>query len=229
MTVAFALGGLTLGMFCLKTWQVVLAAKKIGRSSEGTSIDVTELNRMFQAHRNWGIRSYSQMIAPALYRYEYIAIHLLGVYRIPKPLDEGEYCDENDYCPAYARLLDAVHCWSYWISAWVVAEIIIFYLPGIDVGSRDHQMVSESVDVIVEEDGLDDATPLDVTTPLLSLCSDDGEKNKNDGPTMVDSKKKDNTDSLVDNKATIGSARMVNAISFLLAISTVLITGGLFF
>jgi Predicted membrane protein (DUF2306) len=125
MSVAFAVAGLAIGFSSFQVCKLARKAKSC-------------VSHNFQAHRNWAIRSYAQMVAPALYRYWYILMEIFGLYRTPIPLRNGGYCDENDFCPDYARLLDAAYCWLYWISAGIVAEIIIYYLP--DIGPKEQQI-----------------------------------------------------------------------------------------
>jgi hypothetical protein len=127
MTASFALAGMSTGILTFKVWHTARSAR-FGRG-ETTGFPVAS----FIAHRNWGIRSYSQIIAPALYRYWYVMMDLFRLYHVPVPLRMGGYCDDQDFCPDYARTWDAMYCWLYWISAWVVAEIIIRCLPNHDI------------------------------------------------------------------------------------------------
>ena len=118
MTFAFSLAGLAIGVFAAKAWQTARAARFCNADSTAYQ------NALFELHRNWGIRSYSQILAPALYRYWYIMMELFGLYRTPIPLRNGGVCTEpDDQCPDYSRTWDAIYCWVYWMSAWLVAEI----------------------------------------------------------------------------------------------------------
>lgn len=117
MTAAFAAAGVVNGILGFKAWQTARAAK------------VASAPLDFSSHRNWGIRSYSQILAPVLYRYWYITLHVLNLYKLPLRLKEGLVCGPDDVCPDYLRLLDMLHCWTYWLTALAVAELVIYFLP----------------------------------------------------------------------------------------------------
>jgi hypothetical protein len=117
MTVAFSVAGATIGILAFQTWKAARAAK-----FSTTLVD-------WNAHRNWGIRSYSQILAPMLYRYWYFALHLFHLYSAPNALSSGGVCNDDDICPEYLRIVDKLHCWTYWMTSLLVAEIIIYYLP----------------------------------------------------------------------------------------------------
>jgi len=139
MTVAFSLAGIAIGVLGFKAWQSARAAK-----AGGSNID-------FTAHRNWGIRSYSQILAPMLYRYWYICVQLFGMYEAPKPQQLGGYCTRDGLCPDYLRLFDKTHCWTYWLTALAVAELIIYYLPKhhIESPARNLGLRSETETLLV--------------------------------------------------------------------------------
>lgn len=115
MTVAFAFAGSTIGILGYKVWEAARAAKAGLRD--------------FTSHRNWGIRSYSQIMAPMLYRYWYVLVEIFGIYKTPVPPRMGGYCRSDDICPDYLRLFDMVHCWTYWLTSLAIAELVIYYLP----------------------------------------------------------------------------------------------------
>eukprot|EP00548_Thalassiothrix_antarctica_P020474 CAMPEP_0194193410 /NCGR_PEP_ID=MMETSP0154-20130528/74490_1 /TAXON_ID=1049557 /ORGANISM="Thalassiothrix antarctica, Strain L6-D1" /LENGTH=192 /DNA_ID=CAMNT_0038917633 /DNA_START=31 /DNA_END=609 /DNA_ORIENTATION=- len=85
-------------------------------------------------HRNYAIRSFSQIIAPVLYRYWYALMMILKLYRTPY-LNDGDdrdgklVCDNRNVCSDYERPFDAIYSWFYWLSAWAVAELVIACLP----------------------------------------------------------------------------------------------------
>lgn len=125
MGIAFSFAGLTIAYFAYMTWKT--APKRNTRSSEYT----------IQDHRNYAIRSFSQMIAPILYRYWYLLLMIYKLYRTPylnsgHPSGEELVCDDRDVCDDYKRPFDAIFCWLYWMSSWAVAEVVIVCLP-------DHQ------------------------------------------------------------------------------------------
>ena len=117
MTVAFACAGSTIGILAGMAWQTARAAAPGGSARDYTS------------HRNWAIRSYSQILAPMLYRYWYICVTVFDLYQTPVPPRMGGTCRSDDICPDYLRLWDQVHCWTYWLSSLLIAELVIYYLP----------------------------------------------------------------------------------------------------
>lgn len=137
MTASFALAGMATGLTSFKAWQT-------GRRAR---LSDTNQKALFVDHRNWGIRSFAQILAPALYRYWYTMMELFHIYNVPVPLRMGGYCDANDQCPDYSRPWDAVYTWLYWISAGIVAELIISFLPG-----QDTSMDGEEGDTITAEE-----------------------------------------------------------------------------
>lgn len=127
MSIAFATFGVTVGVLSVKAWQTARAARA------GVIPD-------FTAHRNWGIRSYSQILAPLLYRYWYVGLELFNVYDAPLLLRWGGVCRADDVCPDYLRWFDMVHCWTYWLTALGNAELIIYCLR------KDMDVVPSSAD-----------------------------------------------------------------------------------
>mmetsp|Transcript_38113 Transcript_38113/g.122998 ORF Transcript_38113/g.122998 Transcript_38113/m.122998 type:complete len:354 (+) Transcript_38113:134-1195(+) len=83
----------------------------------------------YAAHRAWAIRSYSQVLAPMLYRYWYVAATALFGYRPPREAREypGGTCD-GDTCADYFRPFDMLHAWTYWLSSVLVAELLVHAL-----------------------------------------------------------------------------------------------------
>eukprot|EP00535_Pseudo-nitzschia_heimii_P009120 CAMPEP_0197191974 /NCGR_PEP_ID=MMETSP1423-20130617/24337_1 /TAXON_ID=476441 /ORGANISM="Pseudo-nitzschia heimii, Strain UNC1101" /LENGTH=270 /DNA_ID=CAMNT_0042644773 /DNA_START=482 /DNA_END=1292 /DNA_ORIENTATION=- len=122
MGVSFSLFGFVLAYFAYMTW----------KTAPSKNADSTYT---IEDHRNYAIRSFSQIIAPILYRYWYTILIFLKIYRTPYDYggdaNKGEklICDDRDICQDYLRPFDALHCWLYWIGAWAVAEMIIVSLP----------------------------------------------------------------------------------------------------
>lgn len=121
MGVSFSLAGFFIAYFAYMTW-------KTAPRKETNSIYTIE------DHRNYAIRSFSQIIAPLLYRYWYVLVMILNLYRTPymndgDPRDGKLVCDKRNVCSDYERPFDAIYSWFYWISAWAVAEIVIVCLP----------------------------------------------------------------------------------------------------
>lgn len=236
MSVAFGFAGLAIGFTSVQTWKTSRHAKfviKTGASDEKPH---------FQDHRNWAIRSYAQMVAPALYRYWYIFMEIFGLYRTPIPLRNGGHCDENDYCPDYARLLDAAYCWIYWISAGIVAEIIIYYLPPVQMKERQPFVA------LYDQSNDDNAAASDETerhtmiVPLISSNSDEinaADENNHENSTTTAQAQNPSSSSygtesqpLTSQSTEEGyehaSARVVNFIGVVLALATITTTGGMF-
>jgi hypothetical protein len=158
MTVAFACAGLTIGVLAGKVWQTARAAKTM---TTATATATTTSPRDFTAHRNWGIRSYSQILAPMLYRYWYTCVELFNIYHAPMPPRLGGVCRSDDICPDYLRFFDRMHCWTYWLTALGVAELIIYYLPK-HAAVDDESIIRErSADILCE-----------TQRPLLSSSND---------------------------------------------------------
>lgn len=65
---------------------------------------------------------------------------IFGMYKVPTPVGMGGYCDSQDFCPDYARPWDAVYTWLYWVSAGVIAEILICFLPSHDTSFEGKAM-----------------------------------------------------------------------------------------
>lgn len=124
MTVAFGAAGATIGYLAYETFR-------------------TARERNFAEHRKWALRSYSQILAPMLYRYWYIAAELFGIYNGPvPPRFGGEINKEDDTMPEYFRIVDQLHCWGYWISALLVAEVVIRHLPPMKTSTRSQAEAS---------------------------------------------------------------------------------------
>jgi hypothetical protein len=130
MGAAFSFAGFFIAYFAYMTWKT---APSKNRSKTNTSTTGTKYS--IEDHRNYAIRSFSQMIAPVLYRYWYVLMAITNVYRVPY-INKGDHrgedmlvCNDRNVCDDYLRPFDAMYAWLYWISAWVVAEIVIACLP----------------------------------------------------------------------------------------------------
>jgi len=121
MGVSFSFAGFFIAYFAYMTW------KTAPRKEKNSSYTIED-------HRNYAIRSFSQIIAPILYRYWYALMMILKLYRTPY-LNDGDdrdgklVCDNRNVCSDYERPFDAIYSWLYWLSAWAVAEIVIVCLP----------------------------------------------------------------------------------------------------
>lgn len=80
--------------------------------------------RMFMKHRNWAIRSYSQILAPMLYRYFYLLLGSMGAYTF-----SGRICNDNDVCKPFTDTFDSIHAWTYFLFPLLCAELIVRSLP----------------------------------------------------------------------------------------------------
>ena len=162
--------GIVFGFLAAKTWHKARLAKFFA----------SERERYLTSHRNWAIRSYSQILAPVLYRYWYTALAAFNWYPVPKPLKFGEVCNSDDTCPDYYRWLDSLHCWTYWLSSLLIAEVIVLYLP--PLGGHKHPAATAV-------DG--ESAPLFETDKLpkggseeASLTEQDGNRTANQGLAM---------------------------------------------
>lgn len=133
--------------------------------------DDLEANVSFSAdytvHRNWAIRSFSQVLAPMLYRYWYISMDVLGIYQGPMPLRLGGVCNEDNTCPDYMRWLDCIHCWTYWLSSLAIAELIIYNLPS-DSSRSFQRIVGEHSETTLRTPRTLDGSPNIVN--MLGCC-----------------------------------------------------------
>ena len=148
-------------------------------------------------------------------RYWYVAMDVFKLYRSPIPVSLGGYCDKDDFCPDYARVLDAAYCWIYWMSAWAVAEVVILYLPG----HRDADESSAPLGTPSAESGIEEAT---ATTPLLP--SD--ESNSVHSTTSTSSPRDEGPTESDPHSSSPSPARVVNVVGILLATAAVMVTGG---
>jgi hypothetical protein len=173
-TASFALAGCAIGYTSFRAWQTGRVARcrapistNSNSGSNNNNIYCRKMSwRLVQQHRNWSIRSLAQILAPALYRYWYTMMEVFHVYRVPVPLQMGGYCDANDLCPDYMRPWDAIYTWLYWISAGLVAEIIIYFLPShADSSSREEMDLGAVQEQEEREEGEGETA---ISTPLLS-------------------------------------------------------------
>jgi hypothetical protein len=229
MTAAFSFAGIAIGVLSFKAWRTARSARYAKEQSESDN------KATFVTHRNWGIRSYSQIIAPALYRYWYAMMDLFHLYKTPTPLRLGGYCDANDFCPDYARTWDALYCWVYWISAWVVAEIIIYCLPDYDINDDKPSATSDLTTPLLptNEEQINNAT----STPLTTYGSSDESQQQQEGSLPSDISQDDNnttsrnieiSSSTPNNNENRDLVSVVNFMGCLLAVTTVVISGKTF-
>lgn len=185
MGVAFSLSGFFIAFFSCMTWKTAPSRDTNGRYT-------------VEDHRNYAIRSFSQIIAPVLYRYWYTLLTILKVYRTPY-LNNGDEsgeklaCDDKNVCDDYLRPFDAILLWLYWISAWIVAEVIIVCLPKHQKGTiSDASMSGDEKEVLllenaqptVNENGHTDSHDTNMETndvqggdiPARAIANDKGDK-----------------------------------------------------
>ena len=129
MSISFFCAGVTIGVLAFQTWKSARTVKENLAFGAETSQLITFAN--FDVHRNWGIRSYSQILSPPmLYRYWYAIVELFGLYDAPETPEMGGVCHADGSCPDYYRWFDQLHCWTFWpTSSLLVAELIIHNLP----------------------------------------------------------------------------------------------------
>ena len=98
--------------------------------------------RDIRRHRNWAIRSYSQILASMIYRYYYAVLGGLGA--VHGPADGELECNENDVCDYFLKPFDAVHAWTFFIFPLLIAEAIVYLL-------RDQVMTAGNVKDVIEQ------------------------------------------------------------------------------
>jgi hypothetical protein len=191
MTASFALAGCAMGYTSFRAWQTARVARySVITTSTNTSSTSSSTNnnnndssktswRLVQQHRNWGIRSLAQILAPALYRYWYTMMQLFHMYRVPVPLRMGGHCDANDLCPDYMRRWDSIYTWLYWISAGLVAEIIIYFLPS--YAAVNSSNVEMGNGVMQDERGRSggEQQETSLSAPLLSRSPEEHDQSNN--------------------------------------------------
>ena len=188
MGLAFSAAGFAIAYFAYMTWKTAPSRNPDGRYT------VTD-------HRNWAIRSVSQIVAPILYRYWYTLLVIFKVYQTPY-LNGGDdkgkdklVCNDRDICGDYLRPFDFLFCWLYWMSAWAVAEIIILCLP-------EHK---SSTTMPGSGDQME--TPLLATTPESGSNSNATENGQ------------------VEESNNKSAPRVVNFVGCLLAVLTIMVSG----
>lgn len=206
MGVAFSGAGFFIAYFSYMTWKTAPGRDKSGRYT-------------IEDHRNYAIRSFSQIIAPVLYRYWYVLLLILKAYRTPYlnggDASKGEnlVCDDRNVCGDYLRPFDAIYCWLYWMSAWAVAEIVIACLP-----SHQKQVTASSP----VEGG-------EMESPLLERMVDDDENSHSES----DDANTENEDLREQSSSSGGTSNdkdgrkilVVDLVGCLLALLTVMVTG----
>lgn len=199
MGIAFSLAGFAIAYFAYMTW--ITAPSKNRRRYD----DEEEAGRRYYTiddHRNYAIRSISQMFAPVLYRYWYGILALFRLYRTPS-MNDAEFnsqtttddpnhyliCNDRNVCTDYLRTFDAIYCWLYWISAWIVAEIVIAFLPKHHHTNKHGNAStapgsSEAIDFVGNDVGANDTSRIvandivnDMDRPLLSQRTDNNSHN----------------------------------------------------
>ena len=225
MTASFTLAGAAIGYTSFMTWKTARAARF--NTNIGSSLNTSK--SFFVRHRNYGIRAYAQILAPALYRYWYVMMDLFNLYNVPVPIRMGGYCDANDQCPDYSRPWDSIYTWLYWLSAGIVAEIIILYLPSHD-GSQssndDTNLFMTQQEGIVPllrplstrntEESEEAASTEDVATSTYG--SEHGHRNTEENESF-------GINDLQQDELDRGTPLVVNMIGWLLAVIAIVITG----
>jgi hypothetical protein len=102
--------------------------------------------REIRRHKNWAIRSYSQILASMLYRYFYAVLGGFGVVYSP---DESISCDEMDVCDYFLKPFDAIHAWTFFIFPLLFAEAVVYLL-------RDETKAENVNEMPVSNEGAND-------------------------------------------------------------------------
>eukprot|EP00804_Cyclotella_cryptica_P026138 CCRYP_013026-RA/>CCRYP_013026-RA protein AED:0.33 eAED:0.33 QI:0/-1/0/1/-1/1/1/0/270 len=96
--------------------------------------------REFRRHKNWAIRSYSQILATMLYRYYYAVLGGFGAVHSP---DEDDLdCGANDICDYFLKPFDAMHVWTFFLVPLLFAEAVVYLLR--DQGENNMGLVVEN-------------------------------------------------------------------------------------
>lgn len=236
MSLAFFCGGITNAVVAYQTWKTAREAKSKAavviedddehRPSTLVTSTTNTSHHSFVRHRNWGIRSYSQILSPMLYRYWYVALSLWDLYTVPVTPKRDGVCLEDDTCPDYSRPFDALHCWTYWLFSLAVAELLIHFLPTSTAASTMKQPGD------VELCRMDNS-PVDQS---MALLSDSGEAfashreerippNSDDVYSTLQDKDSSNPTSLLSSSSSSSSSPgTVNLIASTLAVITTAIT-----
>ena len=251
MSVAFCCAGITIGILAVQTWKTARATKESllrqpqqqqqqqqQQLTSRISIAPSKLAIHFDVHRNWGIRSYSQILSPMLYRYWYVALELYGFYQGPTTPEMGGVCHADDTCPEYYRLFDQLHCWTYWLSSLLVAELIIYFLasssPALIQTTSDirHQKVVDDVEKDVSNVAMGTDHPTQETTPTISedkplLCNQELEEGSIDSVSASIGEEPVRANSL-QSLSSSSSPWTVNLIGSVLAVATTAVTVKIF-
>jgi len=177
-------------------------------------------NKEWQQHRNFALRSYSQLMAPMLYRYWYLALQLFGIHEVPESAGEkGAIVNADDTIDSYFRVLDALHCWGYWITALLLAEAVIYFLPPVQgYPDKKEKEFTPSPPKAAIDTGASEKSN-DVETENTGIVEG---QNKNEN--LEEGREEDGVEAVSDNPKKSGSPMVVNAIGIALAIICVTIT-----
>jgi hypothetical protein len=115
MTLAFTAAGICLGVCAYMCYH-------------------TASRKQWSQHQAWTIRSLSQVLSPMLYRYWYGFFFIVFGYRFQNPCDL-----QTEICPDYLRVLDKIHCWTYWLAPLLIAEMVTMVVPPMKEKPRDRE------------------------------------------------------------------------------------------
>ncbi|KAL7481713.1 hypothetical protein ACHAW6_007386 [Cyclotella cf. meneghiniana] len=82
--------------------------------------------REFRRHKNWAIRSYSQILATMLYRYYYAVLGGFGA--VHSPDETNLECGPDDVCDYFLKPFDALHVWTFFLVPLLFAEAVVYLL-----------------------------------------------------------------------------------------------------
>lgn len=221
MGAAFSFAGFFIGYFAYMTWKTA-PSNNNNKNNNQNQNQKQQKYYTIEDHRNYAIRSFSQIIAPLLYRYWYTALVLLKIYRTPYLNNSKDLvCDEHNVCPDYQRPFDAIFAWMYWISAWIVAEVVIACLPK-HHHNKTTITVDNSIDNVNDTNNTQEEEHATTQTPLLTEQPDDGVSNNSD----TDNGNGNGNDTDDDNNSNDESlVSVVNFVGCLLAGATFMVTG----
>ena len=145
--------------------------------------------REFRRHKNWAIRSYSQILATMLYRYYYAVLGGFGVVYSPDH-NGGLSCDEMDVCDYFLKPFDAIHAWTFFIFPLLVAEVVVYLLRDPSTGHPVETPASEvKEDTCNNKEGVTDQVEThDVANPV----NNNGDVDKENPKTQASSQESGN-------------------------------------
>lgn len=102
------------------------------------------VKREFRRHKNWAIRSYSQIMATVLYRYYYAVQGGFGVISLAD--QDGLNCNDMDVCEYFLKPFDKVHAWTFFIAPLLFTEMVLYMLRDNTTEDQTNHCIDNLVD-----------------------------------------------------------------------------------